>query len=970
MAQPQLTRPPADEARDRPSPAARRPAARPVPPPPADAPVWHALPPAEVLATLDTPPAGLSAAEAAARLAREGPNVLAAAAGESVWALLWRQLRSPLILVLIGAGALAIALGKGVDGLVVLGVVVLNTLVGFVQEWKAGRAIQSLGSMVAEGARVRRDGLVTTVPAADLVPGDIVVFEAGDRVSADVRLTTVRGLETTEAALTGESLPVAKAVAPVAADAGIGDRGSMAYGGTLVTAGAGEGVVVATAGRTELGRIAALLDHAAPGETPLVRALARVARTLTIVIIVVAVLLAGVALLRGYPVGDAVLAAITLAVAAIPEGLPAIVTIALAVGVQRMARRRAVVRHLPAVETLGSTTVICSDKTGTLTRNEMTVQALWTPTAGAWRVEGVGYAPEGALAPDAEDAARDGAPAADPGDPTGAGHAVRALLGAGTLCADARLVGGADVEGGWRIDGDPTEGALVVAARKAGLDADGLRREWPRVDVVPFDSARQWMATRHEAPFGGTVVCVKGAPEAVLARVAVDQAGRPVDRAAMLARVEGLARRGMRVLAVAERREEGDADRAPLDADAFPDDLTLLGVAGMIDPPRPEVVAAVATCHRAGIAVAMITGDHRATAEAIGAELGLPQGPGSTPEAAVAVTGAELAALDDDALRPVARARRVFARVSPEQKLRLVRALQAEGQVVAMTGDGVNDAPALRQADIGVAMGITGTAVSREAADVVLTDDDFATIGAAVEEGRRVYDNLVKSLAFALPTNLGEALIILAAVVAFPVVNGQPLLPMQPVQILWINLVATVTLALPLALEAREPDVMRRPPRAPDTPLLDGFVLWRTAAVALLMAAAALALFLWELRGARAGGVPEAAAVRAAQTAAVTAVVLMQIVYVMACRSLAGPVRAIGWFSNPWIYAGIALLLALQLAFVYLAPLQRVFGTTGLDGAAWLRAAGMALLVLPLTTADKAWRTRRARRAPPPAGAR
>lgn len=985
-------------------PATRRPPA-PHAAPPADAPPFHAEPAERALAHVDVDRTrGLTAAEAARRLAEGGPNVLGATRGESWLALLWRQLKSPLVLVLLAAGALAIALGKGADGAVVLGVVALNTLIGFVQEWRAGQAIRALSQLVTERARTRRDGLVTSVLASELVAGDVVLLEAGEQVPADLRLLAARGLETTEAALTGESLPVHKDPAPVAADASLGDRRSMAYAGTLVTAGAGEGVVVATATRTELGRIQSLLETAAPGETPLVRALAVVARTLTIAICAVAVLLAGVALWRGYAAGDAVLAAITLAVAAIPEGLPAIVTIALAIGVRRMARRRAVVRNLPAVETLGGVTIICSDKTGTLTRNEMTVQALWSPAAGAWAVDGVGYAPAGAIRP-ADDAV--GAPSDAPSDgrpndgapPAELPDAVRALLVAGALCSDARLVRGApvgdaargdDARGGdargvdarddgapegaprddgagdaWRVEGDPTEGALVVVAAKAGLAADALRAERPRLDAVPFDSARQWMATLHpsapDAPAGDATLYAKGAPEVLLPHCATDAAGAPLDRAAAADHAAALARRGLRVLAVAARRTDaGSLDAPDGTAAPLPRDLVLLGLVGMIDPPRPEAITAVAACRAAGIDVAMITGDHRETAVAVGRALGLvPEGRADH----LAAVGAELAAADDAALRTLARERRVFARVSPEQKLRLVRALQADGHVVAMTGDGVNDAPALKQADIGVAMGITGTAVSREAADVVLTDDDFATIAAAVTEGRRVYDNLVKALAFVLPTNLGEALIILVAVVAFPVVGGTPLLPMAPVQILWINLVATVTLALPLAFEAREPDVMRRPPRPADAPLLDGFVQWRTVSVALLMTAVAIVLFLLEHARLGAAGVPAERALREAQTLAVTAVVLMQMAYVIQCRSRTGSVREVGLWSNRWVWVGIAALGALQAAFVHWGPLQHAFAAAPLEPAAWGRAALGALTVVPLVAAEKRWRRGREARA-------
>lgn len=928
-------------------------------------PAVHALDAAAVAARLAvTPSAGLDDAEVRARRARHGENRLPVARGEAWYRLLWRQLRSPLVLVLVGAGLLATALGAGTDGAVVLGVVVVNTLIGFVQEWRAGRAIGALATMITERPRVRRAGVSGTVPAHELVPGDVVLLEAGDQVAADLRLHAVRGLETTEAALTGESLPVHKATAPVAVDATLGDRRSMAFAGTIVTAGTGEGIVVATGAATELGRISALLATASPGETPLVQALGRVARLLTAVIAVVAIALAGVAVARDYAPADAVLAAITLAVAAIPEGLPAITTIALAIGVRRMARRNAVVRNLPAVETLGGVTVICSDKTGTLTRNEMTVQALWTPTAGAWRVDGVGYAPEGAIV--AVDDVADDAPAGAAPLPA----PVRDLLEGAVLCSDARLVRAAaaadatgPVDPRWRIDGDPTEGALVVAARKAGMTEDTLRAARPRRDAIPFESARQWMATCHDDPArpGGTVLLVKGAPERLLPRCARDRDGAPLDGARASREADALAARGLRVLAVAVAPL--DVAGAP-DDDALPPTLALLGLVGMMDPPRPEAIDAIARCREAGIAVAMITGDHRDTALAIAGQLGLVA-PGAEAEAQ-ATTGDELARTDDAALRALVRERRVFARVSPEQKLRLVRALQAEGHVVAMTGDGVNDAPALRQAEIGVAMGITGTAASREAADIVLADDDFATIAAAVAEGRRVYDNLRKALAFVLPTNLGEALVILIAVCVFPVVDGTPLLPMAPVQILWINLVATVALALPLAFEAREPDVMRRPPRPPGTPLLDGFVRWRTVIVALVMTVMALALFSWEHARMLAGGVPPAIALREAQTLVVSAVVLMQMAYVVQCRSLTSSARAVGLWRNRWIWVGIGVLALLQLAFVHAPPLQRAFGSASLDAAAWARAALAAATIVPVVAIEKWWR----RRVPPASPAR
>ncbi|WP_143177572.1 cation-translocating P-type ATPase [Cystobacter ferrugineus] len=896
---------------------------------------WHTLPPEEVLASLQSHPEGLSEAEARDRLERHGPNVLQRVSGESWLTLLWRQVNNPLIWVLLASAGLAITLGKVTDGLIVLAVVVLNTLIGFVQEFRAGKAIEALTRMVPENATVLRGGDKVTVPSSELVPGDVVLLASGDKVPADVRLLAGRNLQVEEAALTGESVPSEKSLAPVAASAGIGDRTSMAFGGTHVTSGTGTAVVVATGGATELGRISQLLSEAVDLQTPLTKALATIGRYLTLGILVISAVLLGVGLLRGYGVAESLLAALTLAVAAIPEGLPAIVTIALAVGVQYMAARRAIIRKLPAVETLGSTTVICSDKTGTLTRNEMTVQALWTPS-GAYSLSGVGYAPHGEL--------RRGEQALDapPED-------VRELLVAGALCNDASVHAN---HGSWELTGDPTEGALLVAAHKAGLKVVEWRARQPRVDAIPFESENQFMATLHEDGQGGRQLLLKGAPEVVLRRC---EPRDGFDAGTVHAEVDRLASRGMRVLAVASRAFPASRDRVQ------PEDVAggfqLLGLEGMIDPPREEAIRAVKACHAAGITVKMITGDHARTAEAIGARLGLL---GEER----AVTGAQLAELDDARLRETARSSNVFARVAPEHKLRLVRALQHEGQVVAMTGDGVNDAPALKQANIGVAMGITGTAVSKESADIILTDDNFASIAAAVEEGRRVYDNLIKSLAFVLPTNLGLALILIVGVAFFPILHvagaREPLLAMLPTQLLWINLVATVALALPLAFEAREPDVMKRPPRHPDAPVLSGFVVMRTLLVAVLMCAGAIGLFLWEYHteAARSG---HEVAVREAQTMAVTTVIMFQIFYLLNCRSLRDSFLRIGVFSNPFVYLGIGVLVLLQLGFIYLPFMQAVFNSAPLKLEALGLCALVGALILPVISVEKAWRSRHAR---------
>ena len=900
--------------------------------------LWHAQPDSAVLAELASHPDGLGQEEVERRLQVAGPNLLPREGGAGITALLWRQLRSPLILVLLGAAALALAMGKTTDGMVVLAVVMLNVLIGFMQEYRAGKAIAALVDLVPHVAHVIREGIRQTVPAVALVPGDIVLLQAGDKVPADLRLLSLRGLFIDEAMLTGESVPAYKAVEAVAADVPLGDRHSMAYSGTLVASGTGTGVVVSTGMATELGRISQLLKATQEVETPLTRQMETVSKGLTIGITVVALLLLGISLLRGDGLVDAVLAAITLAVAAIPEGLPAIITIALAIGVQRMALRRAIIRKLPAVETLGSTTVICTDKTGTLTRGEMTVQVLWTPDSGRFEVSGVGYAPEGRLIWQEQPVCR-------------LPSAIEALLMAGVLCNDAHLY---QSNGAWHITGNPTEGALVVAAEKLGLRAEPLRQRQSRLDVAPFASERQYMATLNAAE-QEPIVYLKGAPEVVVPRCSMP-ARHGLDASFVLEQADRLAAEGLRVLALASKpvaRRRTELTETDLEGG-----FTLLGFQAMIDPPRMEAADAVRACQEASIEVKMITGDHRATAQVVARQLGLVVEPDAV------FTGAELESMDEVTLREAARHGCVFARVAPEHKLRLVRVLQELGHVVAMTGDGVNDAPALKQADIGVAMGVTGTAVSKEAADMVLADDNFASIRAAVEEGRRVYDNLVKSLAFVLPTNIGEALIILLAVLFFPIAGGVLLMPMLPVQILWINLVATVALALPLAFEAMEPNLMHRPPRDPSEPILGRFVLVRTGLVALLMTVAAIGLFLYDYHAQLAAGVGASLALARAQTVTVTTVILFQCFYLLQCRSLRDSALQIGLWTNPWVYVGIGVLLVLHTGFVYLPFMHRLFGSAPLDAAAWLRAIGAALVVLPVIYAEKEWHKRHAWRAP------
>lgn len=908
--------------------------------------LWHDQTTESVIAQLDASlEGGLTSIEAGKRLQDHGPNLLPKGGGDTPLQVLWRQINDPLVWVLIGSAFVALAVDPrdGIkNGLVILSVVIINTLIGFVQEFKAGKAIQALDGMVPQTASVTRDGQKTSVPTADLVPGDIVHLASGDRTPADLRLILVKNLQVDESALTGESTPVQKSPDAVGSEASLGDRTSLAFSGSLVTYGTATGVVVETGSGTELGKISTLLKEAVDLETPLTRALGVIGRQLTVAIIALALVMLAIGTGREViqngveflpALQGTIIFAIALAVGAIPEGLPAIVTIALAIGVQRMAKRRAIVRRLPSVETLGSTSVICSDKTGTLTRNEMTVQALWTPSGGEARVTGVGYEPKGDLQRDD----------IIPGQP--APLDLRRLLEAGSLCSDASLDFSGDRPA---LTGDPTEGALLAVSEKAGLGVEEVRKTQPRIDAIPFESENQFMATLHLDPTGQRQIILKGAPEVVFGLCGLSGS----DLNAVHDTVDAWAQQGMRVLAFAEKAAEPGQDELVMED--VQSGFTLTGLQGMIDPPRPEAIESIRSCHGAGITVKMITGDHKGTAYAIGKQIGIAKDD-SRP-----VTGAEIAETSDEDLVLLAHSSNVFARVAPEHKLRLVRALQETGAVVAMTGDGVNDAPALKQSNIGVAMGITGTAVSKEAADIVLTDDNFASIAAAVEEGRRVYDNLLKSLAFVLPTNLGLALILASAVLFFPFdpVTKQLLLPLQPTQLLWINLVGAVALAIPLAFEAKEPSVMQRPPRRQDEPILNRHIQFRTVMAAVLMTLGSVGLFLYEYAAAKAAGVPEGTAQAMAQTMAVTAVIAFQIFYLFSCRSLKESSFKIGLWSNPVVYLGLGVLILLHTAFIFAPPLQSVFGSAALSVADIGKALLAGAIILPAVSLEKWWRSR------------
>ncbi len=894
---------------------------------------WHARSPEQALGALGTDLAtGLDVQEAAARLVRDGLNALPAGARPGLLRRVLRQLTDALVLVLLAAAGLSLVVGQQVDALVILGVVVINAGAGLLQESRAESALSALQAMVRTSARVVRSGARETVDAEQLVQGDLVLLEAGDKVPADLRLVAERELAVDESVLTGESLPAQKDLPSVDPAAGVADRRDMAFAGTLVTAGSATGLVVATGIRTELAEVQRLVGEVAVLATPLTRILTRFSKVLTVVILALAALALVVGRLHGQSWAETLPAAVALAVGAIPEGLPAALTITLAIGVTRMAQRKAVVRYLPAVETLGSTTVVCTDKTGTLTENRMSVTRISAGGGGFdVRVD--------------EDGGRSlvddrGAPVV-----VRQGTALWWCLATGAGCNEL-VVGGRAVA---ELAGDPTELALLQSAEAGGLDLTALERAWPRTAVLPFSSELQLMATRHARPGGGAVVLVKGAVERVLAlcAAAADADARPVplDPEAIAREVSGLAAQGLRVLATAVVLE-ADPDPDPssetggLGEQALRGELLLVGLQAMWDPPRSAAADAVATCHTAGVQVKMITGDHPATAVAIARSVGLHD-----DGAAVVVTGAELALMDDEQHGQAVLDADVFARVSPGQKLRLVQALQAHGHVVAMTGDGVNDAPALKQADIGVAMGVSGTKVAQEAADMVLLDDDFSTVAAAVEEGRGVFENLVKFLTWTLPTNLAEGLVVLIAVLLGTT------LPILPTQILWINTTTAVLLGLTLAFEPRESGAMTRPPRRPEAPLLSRPLLARMTVCGITLLAATWAAFLLEQS---AGGTDAVA-----RTAAVNALVGLQVVYLFACRSSTRSAWRLGLWTNRVLLLGVGLQVLAQALLVYAPAVQDLFGTAPLGADAWLRVLGVVALGAVALTVDKALRTRR-----------
>src|SRR5262245_19184603 len=866
------------------------------------APQWHAMPPDEAIRRLDSnPETGLDPAEVNARLARYGPNRLPEAARQSAFQRFLLQFRNVLVYILLAAALIKAATGMWLDKAVTLAVVLLNALLGFIQEGRAEKALDSIRNMLSPEARTVRGGETRMTPAEELVPGDVVLLESGDRVPADLRLVDVRNLRTEEAALTGESVPSDKSTAAVADGATVGDRSGMAFSGTLVVSGRATGVVVGTGSDTELGRINQLLTYAGPPETPLLRQIKGFGYTITAIILVVcAVIFAFGWLVRGMPFADLLQAVTSIAVASIPEGLPALITITLAIGVQRMAQRHAIIRRLPAVETLGSVSRICSDKTGTLTLMEMMVVSAVTADS-SYQITGDGYASEGQVL-------HGGQPAGD--DP------VLQLMGrVSMVCNDSELL---QAEGAWKVEGDPTEGALYPFASKLGLERRSQQAASPRIDVIPFESEHKFMATLHGSSGGGQVLFAKGAPEVILDHCDRQETRRgehaPIDREHWLKASDRLAANGERVLALAWLENPGVAKGSLRPAD-LPRNLVLLGLIGLLDPPRKEAIEAVKECHGGGIRVTMITGDHKITAAAIAKMLGI--GDGKT-----AISGAEIEETDEATLQERVRDCDVFARASPEHKLRLVKAIKANKQIVAMTGDGVNDAPALKKADIGVAMGIKGTEVTKEAAAMVLADDNFASITAAVREGRTVYNNIEKAILFMLPTNIAQSLVIMAAIFA-----GFTS-PITAPQILWVNMVTSVALGLVISFEPHELDVMQRAPRAVDRPILDAFGIWRIVFVG----AGLLTLTLWAFFWAKSWDASD----DLARTIAVNALVIGQVFYLLNSRyRLDSSLSLRAHFGNAYLPLGIGAVVVLQLLFTYAPPLQALFHTEAMPLRLW-----------------------------------
>ncbi len=863
---------------------------------------WHAMPAEAVEKELGVDPGrGLETAEAAERLKTYGPNRLPAGKKKGPLSRFLAQFNNVLIYVLLTAGFVKLMLSLWLDASIIFAVVILNSLLGFLQEGRAEKALDSIRNMLSAEARAVRGGETRLIPAEDLAPGDIVLLESGDKIPADLRLIEAKNLRTEEAALTGESVPAEKTTGPIPANATVGDRENIAFSGTMVVSGRATGVVVATGSETELGRINQMLAEVSALETPLLRQIKKFGYVITAVIAVISVLLFSWGHWLGHMTFVQLFQAVVgIAVSLIPEGLPALITITLAIGVQRMAQRNAIIRRLPAVETLGSVSRICSDKTGTLTLMEMMVTSVVTADK-LYEVNGDGYSPEGKVT--------------DSGQPLRETPETLALMGrVSMLCNDAELI---EEEGKWKVEGDPTEGALYPFAGKLGMDRAVEAKAAPRVDAIPFESEHKFMATLNRSADGRAMLLVKGAPEVILEHCDRQQTAggpAPLDCDRFAREGDRLAAQGERVLGLAWLSDPA-LPAGGLKPEDLPKTLVLLGLVGLMDPPRKEAIEAVRECHAGGIRVTMITGDHKITAAAIAKMLGI--GDGKT-----AVAGTEIEAMNDAALQECVREVDVFARASPEHKLRLVKAIQANGQIVAMTGDGVNDAPALKKADIGVAMGIKGTEVTKEAAGMILADDNFASISAAVKEGRTVYNNIEKAMLFLLPTNVAQGMVLAVAILfAFT-------LPITAPQVLWVNMVTSVALGLVISFEPHEADVMRRPPRAVDRPIVTRFGIWRILFVgAALVLYTLAAFFVMKDYGASDG---------MARTAAVNAITLGQIFYLLNSRYLLESSLSLrAHLGNPYLWYGIGAVVVLQLLFTYAPPFHAIFGNESLPLWVW-----------------------------------
>jgi magnesium-transporting ATPase (P-type) len=871
---------------------------------------WHAIPAEEAEQRLKTDPAnGLDAAEAAARLQTYGPNRLPEGKKRGPFVRFLSQCNNILIYVLLVAGFVKLMLSLWLDASIIFVVVILNSLLGFIQEGRAEKALDSIRNMLSAEARTVRGAETRMLPADKLVPGDIVLLESGDRIPADLRLLDAKNLRTEEAALTGESVPSDKTTEPVPAKATVGDRHNIAFSGTTVVSGRGIGVVVATGALTELGRVNQMLAEVSVLETPLLRQIKSFGYVITAAIAVISVLLFSWGHWLGHMTFVELFQAVVgIAVSLIPEGLPALITITLAIGVQRMAQRNAIIRRLPAVETLGSVSRICSDKTGTLTLMEMMVTSVATADQ-SFEVTGDGYAPEGEVRRKGQRVGKE---------------PVLELMGrVSMLCNDAELF---HEEGKWKIEGDPTEGALYPFAQKLGMDRAAEASAMPRIDVIPFESEHKFMATLNRSANGGEMLLVKGAPEVILDHCNRQQTAdgpAPLDRDRFEKAGDRLAAQGERVLGLAWLPSPA-IQAGSLTAADLPKALVLLGLVGLMDPPRREAIEAVRECHSGGIRVTMITGDHKITAAAIAKMLDI--GDGRT-----AVAGTEIEEMNDAALQECVRDVDVFARASPEHKLRLVKAIQANRQIVAMTGDGVNDAPALKKADIGVAMGIKGTEVTKEAAGMILADDNFASISAAVKEGRTVYNNIEKALLFLLPTNIAQGAVIAVAILfAFT-------LPITAPQVLWVNMVTSVALGLVISFEPHEDDVMLRPPRAIDRPIVTGFGLWRILFVGAALVVYTLAAFAWLKDYGASDGM--------ARAAAVNAITLGQVFYLLNSRYLIdSSLTPHAHAGNPYLLYGIGAVVVLQLLFTYAPPFHWVFGNEALPLWVWPWLVGGAIV--------------------------